>query len=181
MFIFQEMKLAGVYLITPKVYSDDRGYFLESYKKSTFHKNGIFQDFLQDNHSWSKKDVLRGLHFQEGIHAQGKLVRCIKGEIFDVAVDIRKNSETFGQWFGVNLSENNFYMLYIPEGFAHGFLTISKEAHVLYKTTNEYVPQADGGIIWNDPDINISWGITEPILSDKDQTHPQLAEIIKEL
>ena len=174
MFTFQKLEIEGLWLIKPQVFSDDRGFFLESYKKSEFVKNGIYVDFVQDNHSKSSRNVLRGLHYQEGKFAQGKLVRCLKGDIFDVAVDIRPTSKTFGKWYGVTLSENNFYMLYIPPGFAHGFLTLSKEAQILYKTTSEYIAEADRGLIWNDPDIGINWGINNPILSKKDEKHPLL-------
>jgi dTDP-4-dehydrorhamnose 3,5-epimerase len=178
MFTFQKLELEGLFLIIPKVFSDDRGFFMESYKKSEFFANGITQEFCQDNHSRSKKYVLRGLHYQEGEYAQGKLVRCIKGEIFDVAVDIRRESETFGKWYGVSLSEENHYMLYMPVGFAHGFYTVSEEAEVLYKTTFEYVAEADRGIIWNDPSINIIWHTERPILSLKDAKLPLLANVL---
>lgn len=177
MFKFLPMNMEGLYLIVPQVFSDDRGFFMETFKKSEFVKAGITQDFLQDNHSRSKKGVLRGLHYQTGEHAQGKLVRCVKGQIFDVAVDIRKNSPTFGHWYGIILSEDNYYMLYIPEGFAHGFFTISDEAETVYKTTNEYYAEADKGIIWNDPDINIFWPSFSPLLSPKDLKHSRLKDI----
>lgn len=178
MFTFHKMNMDGLFLITPKVYSDERGFFMETYKKSEFKSVGITQEFLQDNHSRSKKGVLRGLHYQDGEFAQGKLVRCVKGQIFDVAVDIRKDSVTFGNWYGIILSEDNHYMLYIPAGFAHGFFTISEEAETVYKTTFEYVPQADKGIVWNDSDINIFWPSFNPKLSPKDEMHPKLKEII---
>jgi dTDP-4-dehydrorhamnose 3,5-epimerase len=174
MFSFQKLELEGLYLITPKVFADERGFFMESYKKSEFYENGITQEFCQDNHSRSKKGVLRGLHYQEGEYAQGKLVRCVRGEIFDVAVDIRRDSATYGQWYGVSLSEDNHQMLYIPVGFAHGFYTVSEEAEVLYKTTFEYVAEADRGIVWNDPFINVAWPCVEPILSEKDGRLPRI-------
>ncbi len=178
-FEFERLEIKDVILVKPKVFQDERGFFLESYKKSDFVKNGIDKDFVQDNHSKSVKGVLRGLHYQLPPKAQGKLVRCIKGEIFDVAVDIRKSSPTFGKWVGVILSEENKYMLYIPEGFAHGFLTLSDEAEVLYKTTDEYAPDLDRGIIWNDPDINIKWpieNIEQILLSNKDKNLPPLKD-----
>jgi len=177
MFTFQHLDLEGLCLIVPKIFSDDRGFFKETYKKSVFEQNGIKQDFFQDNHSRSKKGVLRGLHYQIGEYAQGKLVRCSEGEVFDVAVDIRKGSKTFGQWYGVTLSKENHYMLYIPEGFAHGFYTLSDEAELIYKATNEYHAPSDRGIIWNDPDINIAWPSSNPILSPKDDTHPFLKDL----
>ncbi len=178
-FEFEKLEIQDVVLIKPKVFSDERGFFLESYKKSDFVRNGIDKDFVQDNHSRSVKGVLRGLHYQLPPKAQGKLVRCIRGKIFDVAVDIRKNSPTFGKWVGVILSEENKYMLYVPEGFAHGFLTLSDTAEVLYKTTSEYAPELDRGIIWNDPRINIDWpldDIENILLSDKDKNLPLLKD-----
>jgi len=176
MFIFEKLELEGLYLITPPFYSDDRGFFMESYKKSIFIMNGINEEFCQDNHSKSTKNVLRGLHYQEGVYAQGKLVRCIKGEIFDVAVDIRQDSVTYGKWYGIVLSEENHLMLYIAPGFAHGFLTLSDNAEIVYKTTQEYKSEADKGIIWNDPEIKIRWGLVNPILSEKDSKQPRLTE-----
>jgi len=180
-FNFEKTNIEGVIIVTPKVFKDDRGFFLESYKKSDFKLNGIDFDFTQDNHSLSTKATLRGLHYQLDPKAQGKLVRCIKGEIFDVAVDIRKSSPTFGKWVGINLSEDNKKLLYVPEGFAHGFYTISENAEILYKATNEYSPQHDRGIMWNDPTIAIKWPEGEKLLSDKDKVHPELnaAEVFK--
>ncbi|NPA52868.1 MAG: dTDP-4-dehydrorhamnose 3,5-epimerase [Aquificae bacterium] len=178
-FEFERLDIPEVVLIKPKVFSDDRGFFLESYKKSDFVKSGITKDFVQDNHSKSVKGVLRGLHYQLPPKAQGKLIRCVKGKIFDVAVDIRKSSKTFRKWVGVTLSEENKHMLYIPEGFAHGFLTLTDFAEVLYKTTDEYAPELDRGIIWNDPDINIKWPleeIEEILLSEKDRNLPFLKD-----
>lgn len=154
---------------------------MESYKKSEFAANGIDVDFCQDNHSKSSKLVLRGLHYQLPPKTQGKLVRCTKGKILDVAVDIRKGSKTFGKWVGEILSEDNFHMLYIPEGFAHGFVVLSDTAEILYKATNEYSPENDRGILWNDPDINVNWGLDfDPILSEKDKNQPLLKDV-KEL
>lgn len=174
---FVETKLCGVILIKPQVFWDERGFFLETYKKSAFTKHGITVDFDQDNHSKSTYGVLRGLHYQLNPSAQGKLVRCIRGAVFDVAVDIRRNSPTFGQWVGYELSEDNKHILYIPVGFAHGFLTLSESAELAYKSTHEYVAKDDRGILYNDPAINIAWPkIDTPyILSDKDQRQPLLA------
>ena len=180
-FEFVKLVIEDVMLIKPKVFGDNRGFFMESYKKSEFIENGINVDFCQDNHSKSSKSVLRGLHYQLPPKMQGKLIRCPRGKIFDVAVDIRKDSKTFGKWVGEILSEDNFHMLYIPEGFAHGFVVLSDTAELLYKATNEYSPENDRGILWNDPDININWGLDfEPILSEKDKNQPLLKNV-KEL
>ena len=177
-FEFIKQNIEDVILIKPKIFKDERGFFMESYKKSDFVKNGINTDFNQDNHSKSQAKVLRGLHYQIKPYQQAKLVRCTKGKIYDVAVDIRPQSKTFGEYIKVELSEENKHMLYIPEGFAHGFVVLSKEAELLYKTSGEYNPQADRGLIWNDKDINIDWEIDfQPILSDKDLNQPKLNEI----
>lgn len=163
-------EIPDVLIFEPKVFGDERGFFFESFNQKVFEEAvGHPVDFVQDNHSKSSKGVLRGLHYQLPPFAQGKLVRCIAGEVFDVAVDIRKNSETFGKWVGVNLSAENKRQLWIPEGFAHGFLTLSDTAEFLYKTTNYYNPEMERGIIWNDPMLSIEWG--EPlniVLSNKD-------------
>ena len=180
-FEFIKQNIEDVILIKPKVFCDNRGFFMESYKKSEFVANGIDVDFIQDNHSKSSSHVLRGLHYQANPHAQTKLVRCIKGKIYDVAVDIRPSSKTFGQYVKVELSEENKQMLYIPQGFAHGFVVISENAEILYKTSGEYAPESDRGILWNDKDININWEIDfEPILSEKDKNQPELKNINKE-
>ena len=177
-FEFEKQSIEDVILITPKVFGDNRGFFMETYKKTDFEQNGIIGEFNQDNHSKSTKGVLRGLHYQEEPHAQAKIVRCIKGRIFDVAADIRKTSKTFGKYVKVELSEDNKKMLYIPKGFAHGFVALTEEVEIVYKTQGEYCPQADRGVMWNDKDINIEWGIDfEPILSEKDKNHPTLKEI----
>ena len=174
-FEFEPQKIKDVILVKPKVFGDNRGFFLESYKKSDFFDNGISVEFNQDNHSRSSAKVLRGLHFQKAPHGQAKLVRCSRGRIYDVAVDIRKDSATFGQYVKVELSEENKHMLFIPEGFAHGFVVLSEEAELLYKASGEYCPDADSGIIWNDKDINIDWEIDfEPILSEKDKIQQTL-------
>lgn len=181
MLVFEKLKIEDVILIKPKVFEDSRGFFMESYKKSDFNAIGIDIDFCQDNHSKSTKGVLRGLHYQTNPKTQAKLVRCPSGIIFDVAVDIRKDSPTFGKWVGEILSEENKHILYIPEGFAHGFKVISDSAELLYKTSNEYSPSNDRGILWNDPDINVDWKLDfEPILSEKDKKQPLLKNVKNE-
>lgn len=175
-FIFNKTGLDGVILVEPRVFGDSRGFFLETYKASEFAANGININFIQDNHSKSTKGVIRGLHFQKFPKAQSKLVRCVKGKIFDVAVDIRPDSKNFGKWFGAELSEENKNMLYIPEGYAHGFSVLSEEAEVLYKASNEYAPKLDAGIKWDDKDLNIDWKVKSPVISEKDKTLPTLNE-----
>ena len=167
---FIPTSLPDVLLIEPKVFQDERGFFLESYQKKNFSEAGIPFDFVQDNHSKSSQGVLRGLHYQIR-QPQGKLVKVIAGEIFDVAVDIRKHSPTFGKWFGVNLSAENKQMLWVPVGFAHGFYVTSPQAELLYKATDYYAPQWERTIAWNDPSINIQWPIRDepPVLSPKDE------------
>lgn len=165
-------------VLEPSVFGDDRGFFMETYNQEEFKELGLNMTFVQDNHSKSKKGVLRGLHFQTQF-TQGKLVRAIKGEVFDVAVDLRKNSSTFGKWHGVILSEQNKIQFYVPEGFAHGFLVLSEYAEFVYKCTNLYKPEFDSGIMWNDPDIGIEWpldGIEEVILSEKDKKQQSFKE-----
>ena len=179
-FEFISTDIPDVILVKPKVFSDKRGFFMETYKKSDFESAGIDTDFVQDNHSKSVKGVLRGLHYQKEPFAQGKLVRCIRGRIFDVAVDIRKGSPTFRKWVGYELSEENRLMLWIPKGFAHGFLTLSDEAEVIYKVSGgEYNPDYDAGIRWDDPDIGINWPVKlveEVLLSEKDRNLPFLKD-----
>ena len=176
-FDFKKLSIKDVILVTPRVFEDERGFFQETYKKSDFYANGIDVEFNQDNHSKSTKGVLRGLHYQMTPKAQAKLVRCVQGEIFDVAVDLRKNSPTFGKWVGEKLSAENKNMLFIPEGFAHGFVVLSETAELVYKASNEFSKEHDRGILWNDPKIGINWGIDiEPILSDKDKKQPKLEE-----
>lgn len=180
-FDFEKLEIDGLVLVKPKVFGDSRGFFAETYKKSDFVKNGIDADFVQDNHSKSTRGVLRGLHYQIAPCAQAKLVRCVKGKIFDVAVDLRKESKTFGKWLKVELSEDNKQMLYIPEGFAHGFVVLSDEAEIMYKTSAEFSPEADRGVLWNDSGINVDWGIDfEPILSEKDKIQPTLSQLCSE-
>ena len=170
-FTFEKTPLEGVVIITPQVFGDSRGYFMETYKKGLFAEAGITKEFVQDNESSSTKGVLRGLHFQKN-HTQGKLVRVTRGRVFDVAVDVRPGSKTFGQWTGVELSEENKKMFYVPEGFAHGFLVLSDMAEFVYKCTDVYDPASEGGIPWNDPDINVEW----PKLDIEYKTSPKDAE-----
>lgn len=177
-FKFMETSIEGVYIIEPTVFGDERGYFMETYHKEEFKKAGLDFSFVQDNQSKSKKGVLRGLHFQY-TKPQGKLVRVIKGEVFDVAVDLRKDSPTYGKWEGVILSDENKKQFYVPEGFAHGFLVLSDEAEFIYKCTDFYDSEDEGGILWNDPDIGIKWpvdDIDEVILSEKDRKWKTLKE-----
>lgn len=175
-FSFFETKIKGVYIIDTKIYGDSRGYFMETYKETEFIEAGLKYYFVQDNQSSSRKGVLRGLHFQKN-YPQAKLVRVIKGEVFDVAVDLRTDSETYGQWIGVVLSEENKRQFLIPRGFAHGFLVISDYAEFAYKCDEFYHPEDEGGIIWNDPDVAIDWPeVGEIILSEKDKSNPTLAE-----
>ena len=173
-FSFNETKIKGVYIIDVKTYGDERGYFMETYKETDFKQAGLDYTFVQDNQSSSKKGVLRGLHFQKK-YPQAKLVRVIRGEVFDVAVDMRKDSKTFGQWVGVFLSENNHRQFMIPRGFAHGFVVTSEYAEFAYKCDDVYHPEDEGGIIWDDPDIGVKWpDVGEIILSEKDKKHPML-------
>ena len=175
-FTFNETKIKGVYIIDVKTFGDNRGYFMETYKESDFKAAGLDYNFVQDNQSSSRKGVLRGLHFQK-THPQAKLVRVLKGEVFDVAVDLRKGSETYGQWVGALLSDENHRQFMIPRGFAHGFLVLSDYAEFTYKCDDVYHPEDEGGIMWNDPAIGIDWPeVGEIILSEKDKIHPSLAE-----
>lgn len=170
-------KLDGVVIIEPDVFGDNRGFFMESWNKKKMEEAGLFYDFVQDNHSKSTvKGTLRGIHFQKGEKAQAKLVRCVKGAVLDIAVDLRKNSPTFKQWVGVELSAENKRQLLIPRGFGHGFVTLTNDVEFLYKADNYYAPEADAGIRWNDPDIGVEWGVENPILSEKDKKNPYLKE-----
>jgi len=171
------MKIADVILVQPQSFQDNRGYFMETFKASDFVKAGLPEHFAQDNLSFSKKNVVRGLHYQKAPKAQGKLVSVIKGRVWDVAVDIRPDSPTFTHWVATELNDQNHSMLYIPPGFAHGFISLSNDVYLLYKCTDEYAPQADAGIRWNDPDIAIPWPVSNPIISDKDANLPFLKEI----
>jgi dTDP-4-dehydrorhamnose 3,5-epimerase len=172
-FSFTPLRIPEVLLIEPTVREDNRGFFMETWKASEFAKHGI-PSFVQENRSFSNKDVVRGLHFQAEPKEQGKLVRCIRGEIFDVAVDIREDSPTRYQWVSAILSETNHHELYIPEGFAHGFAVMSESAEVVYNCTAEYSPEHERGILWNDPVIAVAWPTTSPILSPKDEVYTPL-------
>ncbi|MGC7846711.1 dTDP-4-dehydrorhamnose 3,5-epimerase [Desulforudis sp. 1088] len=175
-FTFTCLEIPDMLLVEPKVFSDSRGFFVETYTYKDFAGCGITNQFVQDNHSLSQGPVLRGLHYQKEPMAQAKLVRCIRGAIFDVAVDIRRGSPTYGKWVGVELSAENKRQLYIPRGFAHGFCVLTDIAEVLYKVDNYYSPEHDRGIIYNDSDIGITWPVTVPILSPKDARHPRLKD-----
>jgi dTDP-4-dehydrorhamnose 3,5-epimerase len=161
--------IEGLLVIKPDVFEDARGYFFESYNEERYRQQGFDVKFLQDNESKSGKNVLRGLHFQTPPYHQGKLVRVIKGAVLDVAVDLRKSSPTFGQWASIELSEQNKWMYWIPPGFAHGFLTLEQNTIFFYKCTQVYHKESEMGIFWNDPDLNIKWGIEDPIVSEKDK------------
>ncbi|MGH4050590.1 MAG: dTDP-4-dehydrorhamnose 3,5-epimerase [Clostridium sp.] len=178
-FNFIETSVKELYIIEPKVFGDNRGYFMETYNKNDFFEAGLTMEFVQDNESKSKKGVLRGLHFQTK-NTQGKLVRVTEGEVFDVAVDLRKGSATFGKWEGVILTAENKKQFYVPEGFAHGFLVMSDVATFNYKCTNYYAPQYDSGLLWNDEDIAVEWpldGIEEILLSDKDKIQNKFKDL----
>ena len=173
---FIKTEIEGVIIVEPRVFEDNRGYFFESYNEAEFIQNGIPNHFVQDNQSKSKKGVLRGLHFQK-TYPQAKLVRVLEGEVFDVAVDLRKNSKTYGKWVGVILSSENNRQFMIPRGFAHGFVVLSETATFTYKCDEFYHPEDEGGLMWNDEDINIEWPFGgEVLLSDKDKKHPSFKE-----
>ncbi len=170
--------LDGVYIIEPKSFGDNRGWFMESYSKRDMEAAGINVDFVQDNRSYSaKKGIIRGLHFQRNPMAQAKLVTCLRGAILDVAVDLRKDSTTYKQWISVELTAENRKELFIPKGFAHGFLTLTDDVEIMYKCDEFYSPEHDGGIRFDDPDIGVDWGVTDPILSEKDTNAPFLKDI----
>lgn len=171
----QETELAGMFVITPRVFEDPRGFFMETYHLAKFAAAGVDVEFVQDNHSRSGRGTLRGLHYQIE-HAQGKLVRAIRGEIYDVGVDLRRDSPTFGRWVGEYLSEENRRQLYVPPGFAHGFCVVSEIAEVTYKCTDLYHPEHERSLLWNDPQLAIDWPIDEPILSPKDEAGIPLAQ-----
>jgi len=166
---FERNEFEGVFIIKPRVFEDERGYFFESFNKNVFKENGLNVDFVQDNESLSQKNVLRGLHFQKPPFAQGKLIRVIQGSVLDVAVDIRKTSKTYGKHLKVELSAKNKTMIYIPTGFAHGFLTLEDNTIFSYKCTNFFNKESEDSLLWNDEGIGIDWGIKTPILSDKDK------------
>jgi dTDP-4-dehydrorhamnose 3,5-epimerase len=171
-FSFQKLAIPDVLLITPPISDDERGFFMETYKRSAFAAAGIDENFVQENHSGSERGVLRGLHFQREPYAQGKLVRVLRGEIFDVAVDIRPGSPTRGKWIGLTLSAENRQMMYLPRWCAHGFCVLSDRAEITYMTTTEYAPGHESGIMWNDPKLGIQWPISSPTLSERDTKWP---------
>ena len=175
---FTKTKLDGVVIIEPDVFGDHRGFFMESWSQKKMEEAGLYYDFVQDNHSMSSvKGTLRGIHFQKGDKAQAKLVRCVRGAVLDVAVDLRHDSPTYKQWEAVVLSAENKKQLLIPRGFGHGFVTLTDEVEFLYKADNYYAPEADGGIRWNDPEIGVDWGVKDPILSAKDEKNPLLKDV----
>ena len=179
-FKFFPTGIEGLTIIEPTVFGDARGYFMETYQQQEFAEAGLNMTFIQDNQSRSRKGVLRGLHFQKK-NPQGKLVRVIEGAVYDVAVDLRKSSKTFGKWYGVELTAENQKQFYVPEGFAHGFLVLTEAATFVYKCTRFYDPKDEGGLMWNDPDIGIQWPLeegTELLLSEKDQKNPLLLEFV---
>jgi dTDP-4-dehydrorhamnose 3,5-epimerase len=174
-FLFEPLEIPGVLLVVPRIFKDERGFFLESFREEPFLKAGIPR-FVQDNHSRSARGVLRGLHYQIHPAAMGKLIRCVHGRIFDVSVDIRRGSPTYGKWVGVELTEDNCKMIYVPEGFAHGYCALEEKSEVFYKTTGYYSPQHERAIRWNDPDLHIQWPIDEPVLSSKDANAARLKD-----
>ena len=173
-----ETKIKDLLVIKPDVFTDERGYFFETYNKERFAQHGLDMVFVQDNESQSTRGVLRGLHFQKPPFTQGKLVRVVKGAVMDVAVDLRKGSPTYGQWESVVLTEDNKFMYWIPEGFAHGFVCLEDQSVFTYKCTNVYNKASEGSIRWDDPDLNIDWGIDKPILSEKDKVSPLLKDFV---
>lgn len=177
---FRELELIGVFEITPEPHYDKRGFFMRVYDDELFKEHGIHREWVNENHSHSgKKGIIRGLHFQVEPFTETKLIRCIRGSIFDVAVDVRKNSSTFGRWIGLELTEENKKMLYIPRGFAHGFCTLSDISEVVYKVDNYYSQVHERGLIWNDSALGIEWPVTDPILSSKDQKNMSLQKLLE--
>jgi dTDP-4-dehydrorhamnose 3,5-epimerase len=174
----KETFIKGLYVIEPRVFEDERGYFFESFNEARFKELGLSVHFVQDNQSKSKKNVLRGLHFQNPPAAQGKLIQVIKGSVLDVAVDIRKNSETYGKYFALVLSEQNKKMMYLSEGFAHGFLTLEDDTIFAYKCTDFYNPSLESGILWNDADLNIDWKVSNPIVAEKDKKAQKFKDFV---
>ncbi len=176
---FTETALKGVYIVEPQVFGDHRGSFMESWSRRAFEEAGLFYDFVQDNHSSSTvKGTLRGIHFQRGEKAQAKLVRCTRGAVLDVAVDLRHSSPNYKKWISVELSAENKKQLLIPRGFGHGFVTLTDDVEFLYKADNYYAPEADGGIRWNDPELAVNWGVEAPVLSEKDRKSPFLKDAV---
>ncbi len=177
-FSFTETSLPGVVIIETAIFADDRGFFVETYKRSDFLCAGIAAEYVQENHSRSVRDTLRGLHAQRSPKAQAKLIRVIDGEIFDVAADARKDSPTFGQWVGITLSAENRRLLYVPAGYVHGFYVVSADAQVIYKATDEYAPNCEYGVRWDDPELAIRWPGQSPLLSERDRNWPLLSETL---
>lgn len=176
---FIKTEIEGLVIVEPKVFGDHRGFFMESWSERAFAEAGLHYTFVQDNHSSSTvKGTLRGIHFQRGDKAQAKLVRCVRGAVLDVAVDLRPGSPTYKKWVGVELSEENKRMLMIPRGFGHGFVTLTDHVEFLYKADNPYAPESEGGIRWNDPELNIDWGVENPVLSAKDKVNPFLRDAV---
>jgi dTDP-4-dehydrorhamnose 3,5-epimerase len=173
-FVFRRLEIPEVTLIEPLVFRDQRGFFLETYKRSEFAAEGIGENFVQGNHSNSSRGILRGLHYQKNPRAQGKLIRAVSGEVYDVVVDLRRGAPTYGRWLAVTLSAQEQKMLYVPCGFAHGFCVISDVADVLYLATEEYSPDCEAGVVWNDSDLAIAWPISDPQLSARDRGWPSL-------
>lgn len=176
-FTFTETELEGLLVITPRVFEDERGYFMETYKESDFQKAGIRERFVQDNHSRSSRGTLRGLHFQRAPHAQAKLVRVTRGSLWDVAVDLRPGSKTYGRWVGIELSESNKKLFFIPAGFAHGFVALEDGTELQYKCSAEYNAHADGGVRWDDPELAIEWPLRVVLVSAKDAALPLLKDL----
>ncbi len=177
---FHELEIAGLFEIILKPHVDERGFFMRAYDIEEFKKHGLNREWVQENHSRSeRKGIIRGLHFQVEPFSETKLVRCVRGEIFDVVVDLRKGSRTFGKWHGINLSEENKKMFFIPRGLAHGFCTITEISEVVYKVDNFYSPEHERGLLWNDPDIAIDWPVTNPILSAKDHNNLTLNRLLE--
>jgi len=177
-FEFKRLEIEDVVLVTPGVFGDSRGFFMECYKESEFRANGITDIFVQDNHSCSSIGVIRGLHFQREPKAQGKLIRVVRGAVLDVPVDIRVGSPTRFKWVSAELSESNNRMLYIPSGFAHGFAALTDDVHLIYKCSNEYSPEFDAGIRWDDPEIAVDWGVKDPLVSVKDAKLPFVRDVV---
>jgi dTDP-4-dehydrorhamnose 3,5-epimerase len=174
----KQTPISGLLIIQPDVFRDQRGYFFESYNREKFTKAGVNAEFLQDNQSLSAKGILRGLHFQNPPFAQGKLLSVVKGAVLDVAVDIRKNSDTYGKYFSLVLSEENKTMFWIPEGFAHGFLSLQDNTIFTYKCTQLYHKGSEGSLRWNDPDLNINWNVSDPVISEKDSEAPYFKDLV---
>lgn len=179
-FEFRRLEIPDALLIKPKVFEDDRGFFLETYRKDDMEKAGVDAEFVQDNHSRSLRGVLRGLHFQKEPYAQAKIVRCTRGTIYDVLVDLRRRSPSFSRYLGIVLSEESRDMIYVPRGCAHGFLVLSDLAEVVYKVDNVYAPECEGGLVWNDPEVSVSWPLQDPVISERDRLWPTLEGLARE-